>query len=84
MQELKNHPFTIKSDRNRANLPFVMLKCNEINYFLLIVIRYTYFKRVKKLIANKTMETVILRKKEKLSGIVRLSHKYSRIWQKGC
>lgn len=42
-----------------------MLKCNEINCFLIIVTRYMYFKRIKKLIANKTTEAVIPRKKTK-------------------
>lgn len=66
MQELKDHSFKMKPDRNRINLPFVMLKCNEINCFLLIVTRYMYFKIIKKLIANKTTEAVIPRKKKKL------------------
>lgn len=65
MQELKDHPFKMKPDRNRINLPFVMLKCNEINCFLLIVTRYMHFKRIKKFIANKTTEAVIPRKKNK-------------------
>lgn len=41
------------------------LKCNEINGFLLIVTRYMYFKRIKRLIVNKTTEAVIPRKKKK-------------------